>query len=248
MIVDKERFDSLCEKYSTWCQTGESIGTYNEKRLHLILKRLVCDDPECYEVRIGKYVADVFCEGHIAEIQTGGFYSLRDKLAYYLSETDFSVTLIHPVVASKRIVRMDKETGEVLRCRMSPKRVKQGEIFKELFWISELLKNERIDIVILYISADEYRYSDEVVRYRKCGKRDSELFPRELIRTETFCGAESYRYLLDGCPDVFAAKEFGALKKMSGRALYSTLNLLCTLGLIKKRKRDARSYEYVIEK
>ena len=248
MSVDKERFDVLCEEYRDWSQTGESIGTYREKRLHLILKRFVCDNSECYEVKVGKYVADVFCDGHITEIQTGSFYPLKDKLAYYLNETDFSVTVIHPVIASKRIVRMDKDTGEVIRSRMSPKRIRSGEILKELFWISELLKNERLDVVILYLSADEYRYSDEVVRYRKSGKRDSEIFPRELVRTETFCGVESYRYLLEGCPEVFTAKEFAVLRGMVGRELYSTLNLLCTLGLLDKRKRDARSSEYVIEK
>ena len=248
MSEDKERFDALCEKYSEWCQEGNSIGTYKEKRLHVILKRLVSSRPECYEVKVGKYVADVLCDGHITEIQTGSLYPLKEKLDYYLNRTDFSVTLIHPVIASKRIVRVDKDTGEVLRSRRSPRRIKSGEILEELSKISDFLKNERLDIVILYISADEYRYSDEAVRYRKTGKYDSELFPRELIKAEAFCGAESYRYLLDGCPSVFTAKEYGGLSGMSGRPLYGTLNLLCSVGLLSRRKRGARMYEYVREK
>ncbi len=247
MSDDKERFETLCEKYGEGYYTRDSIGTYKEKRLHVILKRLVTNRPECYEVKVGKYVADVFCDGHITEIQTGSLYPLRDKLDYYLNKTDFSVTVLHPVIASKRIIRIDKETGEILRCRRSPKRIKSGEIAQELLRISEFVKNDRLDIVIMYISADEYRYSDEAVRHRKSGKYDSELFPRELLREEAYCGAESYRYLLEGCPSVFTAKEYGAIKGMAGRPLYGTLNLLRAVGLLSRRKRDARVYEYLVK-
>ena len=244
----KGRFDALCEKYRDWSRHGESIGTYKEKRLHVILKELACDSAECYEVKVGKYVADVFCDGEITEIQTGSFYPLRAKLSYYLAETDHRITVIHPIIASKRIIRIDAETGEVIRSRMSPRRVKSGEIFKELSWVAEHLSNERLRIVILYVSADEYRYSDEAVRYRRSGRYDSELFPRELIGSEVFCGAGAYRELLQDCPEVFSAREFGALRKMSGRELYATLKLLCEIGALSKRKRDSRTYEYLIEK
>ena len=246
MIPSKERFDSLCKEFDNNWHIQTHIGTYNEKRLHLILKKLVTDDVECHEVSVGNYKADVFCDGHITEIQTGSLYPLQKKLKDYLENTDYSITVIHPVIASKNIVRVDKDSGEILRQRRSPKKPKAGELFEEICYIGESAKSERLEIIVLYIAADEYRYSDEIVRYRKSGKYDSELFPRSLISFERYCGRESYKYLLDGCPTTFEAKEYAAIKGFSGRALYSTLNLLCKLGLLERSKKDKRRYEYRI--
>ncbi len=246
MTVDKEKFDSLCKEFDYNWHIQSHIGTYNEKRLHLILKKMVTDDVKCHEVSVGNYKADVFCDGCITEIQTGSLYPLQKKIEYYLESTEHSVTVIHPVIAQKNIVRVDKESGEVLRRRKSPKKPKAGQIFEQICYIGESAKSERLEIVVLYISADEYRYSDEAVRYRKSGKYDSELFPRSLLSFERYSGLESYKFLLDGCPDVFEAKEYSALKGFSGRALYSTLNLLCKLGLLERRKKDMRKYEYRI--
>ena len=39
MTVDKERFDSLCKEFDNNWHIQTHIGTYNEKRLHLILKK-----------------------------------------------------------------------------------------------------------------------------------------------------------------------------------------------------------------
>ncbi len=242
MMCDREKFALLCAEEGAGESCPDSIGIYKEKRLHRILKRLVCDNPSAHEVKIGSYVADVFDGDVITEIQTGSFYPIRKKLAYYLNDTEYSVTLIHPVIAEKRIVRIDKESGEVIRSRRSPKRVGTGDIMREIAYLGDSVKNARLEIVVLYISADEYRYS-EAVRYRREGRYDSELFPREIVKEERFCGVESYGFLLDGAPERFSAKEYGALFGMKGRALYGTLSLLCVLGLLEREKRG-RAYEY----
>lgn len=242
-MFDREKFAKLCAEESAGESCADSIGLYKEKRLHRILKLLSCENMSAHEVKVGNYVADVFEKGRITEIQTGSFYPLREKLAYYLCETDYAVRLVHPVIAEKRIVRIERESGEVIRSRRSPKRVEMGEIMREIYWISELVKNERLEIVVLYISADEYRYS-EAVRYRRSGKYDSELLPREILSEERFCGVESYKFLLDGTPERFSAKEYGARKKLRGRELYSTLNLLTALGLLEREKGTNKAYEY----
>lgn len=245
-MISAERFEALCAEYVGLGFEDVSIGTYNEKRLHMMLKRLVCDDPSRYEVRIGKYIADVFEDGHITEIQTGSLYPLREKLAYYLCETEYSVTVVKPVIASKRIVRLDRDTGEMIRSRCSPVKVGISEVMQDIFNIAEFVKNSRINIVVLYIFAEEYRYSDEKFRYRRAGRYDSELFARELLRAEEYCGADSYAFLLDGCENTFSAGEYGRLKGFRGRALYRTLNLLCAIGLLERTKKDSRSYTYRI--
>ena len=241
--VDRERFNSLCNEYGGGVYDG-SIGTYNEKRLHLILKHLVSPDASKHETRLGRCVADVFDDGHIYEIQTGSLNPLSKKLDFYLNNTDHKITVIKPFILSKRIVRVDRETGEVIRAKKSPKKATDGDLYSELYWIADYLSSDRIELIALYINADEYRYSDEKVRYRKSGKYDSELFPRELVDVRYFNSKSSFEYLLEGCNDSFFAKEFSAIHKIKGRALYRTLNMLCKLSLLEREKTQSGAYEY----
>ncbi len=243
-LYDEKYFAELCEKFFTDAHEITNLGTYNEKRLHLILKRFVCDDPELYEAKVGKYVADIADGETLTEIQTGGLYPLREKLKYYLGQTDYRVRIVHPVIYSKQLLRVDKESGELIRSRKSPMRPKQWEIMQEIYRIGDFVSDPRLELYILYITADEYRYSDERVRRRRKGKYDSELFPRSLLKTIRLCGSEDYRFLLDGMPKIFSAKEYGKEKGVTGRSLYSTLNLLVKLGFLERRKVNSRSFEY----
>ncbi len=245
MILDKERFAKLCEEYGTIFYNG-SIGTYNEKRLHLVLKHLVSSDTDTHEVKLGKCIADVFDGERITEIQTGSLYPLKKKLDYYLSGTDYPITVIKTFVSSKRVVRVDRESGELMRCRKSPKKEGDAELYRELYYISEHLSDERLEVLALFIDADEYRYSDEAVRFRKSGKYDSELFPRELSAVKSFCGKSSFEYLLEDVTNNFSAKDFSELHNFKGRSLYSALNLLCKIGLIKREKSEKGAYTYTL--
>lgn len=241
-MIDKDLFKALCE--SLEAQESSGFSTYNEKRLHMVLKRAVCDDVTKHEQQVGRFVADVFDGERIWEIQTASLYPLSKKIEYYLENTDLPITVIKPFVASKRIVRIDKGSGEILRSRRSPKKAGEGELLSELYWLSDHLSNERLEVLFLFIEADEFRYSDEAVRYRKSGKYDSELFPRGIIEQRSFCGTDSFSYLLDGCPSAFSAKEFARIRGLRGRSVYSALNLLCRLSLLKREKTDSKSYIY----
>lgn len=247
MMLDKDLFTSLCEEYGAGYYNG-NIGTYNEKRLHLILKHLVSQNADNHEVKLGKCVADVFNGKEIFEIQTGSLYPLKKKLDYYLSETEYPITVIKPFIALKRIVRVDRDSGEVIRCKRSPKKAGDAELYSELNWISNYLCSERIRVLALFIEADEYRYSDEKFRYRKSGKYDSELFPRNILDIKEISGRESFEFLLNGCSDIFTAKDFAALHKLKGRPLYAILNILCKLSLLRKDKNTSGAYQYSIIK
>lgn len=244
-LYDTDLFEDICNKFFTDAHETSGVGTYNEKRLHLILKRFACDNPDLYEAKVGKYVADIADGDTLTEIQTGGLYALCEKLRYYLEETEYRVRVIHPVVYSKQIMRVDKESGELLRSRKSTKRAKQWEIMQEIYRISEFIANKRLELYVLYVTADEHRYSDERFRYRRTGKYDSELFPRTLMKTYRLCGAEDYKFLLDGMPDIFTARDYSKEKSVSGRPLYATLNLLVKLGFLKRRDGKGRCFEYV---
>lgn len=244
-MTDAERFARLCQEEAEIVErgNGEGIGTYSEKRLHRILKRFVCDDVNAWEVpAVGRYVADVLTEGEITEIQTGAFHPLAKKLRAYLERTEYAVTVIHPILAEKTIFRMDKESGELLYKKRSPKKGRAENSLPQLYRIGELLPSERLTVKVLLIRADEHRFSERM-RYRKEGAYDAELYPRELLGCVTLRTLADYEAFLPPEADSFTAAEYGKFSKLKGRNVYSALNFFCAVGLL-RREKEGNRYRY----
>ena len=242
----KNRFSSLCtEDEAASPPESVGIGTYNEKRIHRILKKFVCEDESCHEVKIGRYVADVLKDGQITEIQTAGFTSLNAKIRFYLENTDYNITVIHPMIAEKTIIRTNKGTGELIRTKRSPKHLKPIDALPELIYISEFLDKPRFEIKFLMIRADEYRYSEKI-RYRKKGAYDNDIVPRELIDISTVRSANDIKDLVpSGLRDApHRAAELSSALGMKGRKLYRALACLTALGILKKIPEGTRGYIY----
>jgi len=249
-IPQKELFESLCaaESYRVQGIDAESgIGIYNEKRLHRILKNTVCEKEDCFEVKVGRYVADVLDDDTVYEIQCASFKPLQRKLEYYLAETEYEICVLCPIISKKTVIRAERETGEIMRVRTSPKRQNEWNALAKLYPIRHLLGNERLMVKIMLIEAEEYRYS-EAVRYRKSGKYDSELFPTLLAGSVELCGAGDYKKFL---PEElrgaeFSASDFSRLTKLKSRDAYSALNTLAELGLI-AREKNGRAVRYKLD-
>ena len=60
------------------------IGTFYEKSLHAVLKNYYEPDEDKQEIPIENYVADIYADGQIIEIQTRNFNVTRDKLKAFL--------------------------------------------------------------------------------------------------------------------------------------------------------------------
>ena len=247
--MEFERFEALCEEEAAVVErgNGEGIGTYGEKRLHRILKRFVCADVRAHEVRVGRYVADVLNERGITEIQTCSFRPLVNKLRYYLEHTDYTITVLCPVIAEKTIFRMDRESGEILRVKRSPKHGRVIDVLPELFWLGDLMRNDRLTVEIALITADEHRFSERRYHHRD-GAFEGELYPRALrdyvlLRTrEDFCA-----FLPEGA-ESFTAAEYAGFSKLKGRHVYSALNFLCAVGLLRREKEGNRYRYFVVNK
>ncbi|MBQ9783127.1 MAG: hypothetical protein IJW44_01245 [Clostridia bacterium] len=238
----KGRFAALCEEeHQRLAPEGGGIGTYREKSLHRILKRLVCDREECWEISVGTYVADVVQGTELTEIQTGSLRPLLPKLRYYLEETEYSVTVLHPIIAEKMIYRMDRQTGELLRKRKSGAHGRIADVLPELCWISQLLPSPRLKIRVVLIGCEEYRYSERI-RYRKEGAYEGEVFPREYLGEQSFSTPAEYRGFLPEA-DSFTAAEYGAWIKMRPRQANRALRALCALKLL-DRELVGRKYVY----
>lgn len=252
MAARKAKREIVCEQFHRLCledamlseNDGDGIGTYNEKRFHRIFKRFVTDDASCYEIKIGKYVADVLCDGHVTEIQTTAYAKLAPKIRYYLENTDHTVSVVMPLIAERRIIRADRETGEVRYTRLSP--VKQGiaDAFTHLYYLRELLADERLMIHVTLVFAEEYRYSERM-RYRREGAYDRDLRPVDIKEEIVLRGQADYlRFVPDELRrGEFDTRTYSAHTGIKGKSLYSALNVLTAIGILSRRT-EGKKYVY----
>lgn len=244
---EKELFRRLCaaESYAIrGLSVEEGIGIYNEKRLHRILKRVLCERESCYEAKVGRYTADVLCDGHIYEIQCAALAPLKDKLAYYLESTDYSVTVVHPIIVKRTIIRAERETGDIAYTRRSPKKEHPEDVLPLLYHLRLFIPDPRFSLLLVLVEVEEYRYS-EAVRHRRTGKYDSEVFPVALVEAIELNEISDYVEFL---PKELIGKEFSAADykpytSLRGRDVYSALNTLADIGIIERIK-DGRRVRY----
>ncbi len=247
---DISRFEDICSSLcSPLYKESDWIGVYNEKRVHRAIKKFVCEDESCYEVKVGKSVADVLTGSVIYEIQTGSFYPLSKKIANYIAAGEHEIRIIYPIISSRRIVRVDKETGEVLRSRLSSAKAKPTKILPELIYLADSLRSHKLTFEIYSIYAEEHRYSDEIHRYRKSGKRDSELFPISLEGIEVLEVTDDFKSLLPATlieAGEFTAAEFMKATAIKNRRAYNALGALCALGVLIKEKSGKQAARFKI--
>ena len=245
------RFEDICASLaSPLYQESDWIGIYNEKRVHRAIKKFVCEDENCFEIKVGSSVADVLSGNVIYEIQTGSFYPLTKKISGYLSSSDYEIRVIYPIISKRKIVRVDKDTGEVLRSRLSSAKQKPIKILPELIYLSDSLKSRRLSFEIYSIYAEEHRYSDEIHRYRKSGRRDSELFPISLEGISVLETSDDFLSLLPekliSSGEPFTAAEFAKATGIGGRRAYNALGGLCAAGVLAKEKEGKAAAKYFI--
>ena len=225
---------------------AEGIGTYNEKRLHRILKRYVTDNAQCYEVRVGRSIADVLEGERITEIQTGSFRPLEKKIGGYLESTQYSVTVLCPVICEKTLIRADKETGEIMNTKRSPKKGRAIDMLPNLFYLREYIDEPRLEVRLLLINAEEYRFSERR-RYCREGAYDCDLRPTELVAETVLSGRESYRQLLlSELPEgEFTSAELAKITRLRGRRLSMALSFAVQTGLVSRRT-EGKKYIYLV--
>ncbi len=248
------------------------IGTLREKRLHAAIKTYLCPDTARHEIPVGTLfgggvddggagtrhmVADIVCDGEIFEVQTGGLYPLREKLAWYLAHTPCRVTVVHPIPAVRYLSWIDPADGTVISRRRSPKRGRVQDVAKELYWLSDFVGNPRFSLRLLLIELEEYRLADGWSRDGKRGSSRYERFPTALLGDVTLASAADYAaYFLpallaarapDGSPVPFTAADYARVTGIRGKATYGTLRLLTSLALLREREeRVGRSKAYEV--
>lgn len=253
-----QRFDYAVSEWNGLAlaavSAGEAtIGILGEKSLHSILKRYVTANEAYYEVpihakdpnRTRRYVADI-CDGErIVEIQTGGFYPLIPKLAYYLNETDYDVTVLHPIPGNRCRVWISPESGEIVERKPVRSVGRAEDALRELFWIRDYLHHPRLHIKLIFLKEDEYRYLDGWGRDKKRGSNRCERVPAALLGSVTLYGPQDYTpFLKPELPDTFTATELGQCFGFRGKTIYSALKVFLAVGLVREIGKQGRSVLY----
>ena len=245
------------------------IGTLREKRLHAAVKLYLCPDETCHERPVGdllredgakprRMVADILTDGHIMEVQTGGFFPLREKIGWYLTHTPCRVTVVHPIPAVKYLSWIDPADGSILSRHKSPKRGMVKDVAKELYWLSDYIGNPRFAVRLLLLELEEYRMADGWSKDRKRGSNRYERFPTALLGDVTLWTPADYAtYFLpsalsapdaEGASPLFTAAAYAKATGIRGKATYSMLRLLEGLALLEEtEEKVGRSRGYRVK-
>ena len=242
MYIDPVRLsDAVRSKLGTArCEDG--IGTLGEKTLHAALKSAIEPRTEFHEIPVGRYIADIYNEEGITEIQTGGFYPLRDKLSAYLPE--HTVRIVCPIPAQKFICWIDEKSGAVTPPRKSPLSGTYFNIFRELGYIRHMLPNDRLHICPVLLSVTDYRLLNGWSQDRKRGSVRYERIPHEVLGCCDLCTPADYASLLPELPETFTAKQLAKEAHIRLPAAQSTVRVLSCIGVLEKCGMQGRAYLY----
>ncbi len=213
------------------------FGTLQEKRLHAVVKRYLCEDTDYHEVGVKdtRYVADVRVGDDVYEVQTGSFYPLKAKIAYYLEQTDCTVTVVHPIAVERTVSWVDPDAGTVSLPRKVARRGRPEELLPELYPLLPHLSNPRLRFRLLLLSVQDFRLLNGWSRDRKRGSVRYDRIPVDLLEDVCFSRPEHYRrFLPPSLPSPFTVPDFSRTTKLRGRNAYSAVRALAALGVIRQ--------------
>ncbi|MDE7114562.1 MAG: hypothetical protein K2O57_10370, partial [Acetatifactor sp.] len=106
-MPDQRAFQAAKDKIIGVDRQRLGIGTLSEKTVHAILKNFYESDEDHQEIPIDNYVADIYHDGEIIEIQTRQFNKMRNKLSAFLPL--YPVTIVYPIPREKWVIWIDQE-------------------------------------------------------------------------------------------------------------------------------------------
>ncbi len=244
-MPNQNRFEEAKNKIIGIDRQRLGIGTLSEKTVHAILKNYYEPDEDRQEIPIENYVADIYADGEIIEIQTRQFNKLRDKLKAFLPL--YPVTIVYPIPREKWLIWIDEESGELSTKRKSPKKGNAYMIFPELYKIKMYLKEENLRIRPVLLDMEEYRLLNGWSRDKKKGSSRFDRIPTELVEeVEINCLADYMQFVPYDLPEQFTTKDFAKAAHIPTSLAQTTLNILFHVGVVERVGKQGRSYLYEV--
>ncbi|BCN30015.1 hypothetical protein [Anaeromicropila herbilytica] len=241
--MEKDRFDEVSKDMIASERQKNGIGTLGEKTLHAILKNYYEPKIENQEIRMNGYVADIVNEHGIIEIQTRSFDKLRRKLDVFLELQP--VTIVYPIPYIKWLKWVDNETGEVQKPRKSTRKGTPYMIFPELYKIKSYLSHPNINLCIVMLNLEEIKILNGWSRDKKRGAEKVDRIPTEIVEEIMVTSRSEYLKLIpDELIEPFTSKDYKEATKLSLSVAQTALNVLYSVGAVKRVGKDGRLYLY----
>lgn len=203
--------------------------------LHIALKDRYTQPGDQQEAPLDGYWIDVRRSDYLVEIQTTNFSAIRQKLIQ-LSHT-YPIRLVYPIAQEKWIRYLPDERHPQGRRRKSPRRGYLPDLFWELVYLPDMMRNPNFSLEVLLIHEEEIRQDDGRGSWRRGGAR---IVDRKLLKvcaSFLFHGPESLLTILpDDLEETFTNRQLAEVlrikPKLAGKITYSLfrLNLLESTG------------------
>lgn len=244
-MPDQQAFQAAKDKIIGVDRQRLGIGTLSEKTVHAILKNYYQPDEDHQEIPIENYVADIYNDGEIIEIQTRHFDKMRSKLSCFLPL--YPVTIVYPIPREKWLIWINEESGELSAPRKSPAKGSRYTVFPELYKIKMFLKDPNLRLRLVLIDMEEYKLLNGWSRDRKKGSTRYDRIPTQLVEEVEINCIEDYMqfvpYELEG---EFTVKEFGKAAHIPAKLAGVVVNILHYMGTIQKTGQRGNAYLYII--
>lgn len=242
--MDRKSFHQAIERIVNQERERYGIGTLSEKTVHAVVKHYMEPNEDYHEVPLEGFVADIFREDAVTEIQTAHFNVLRRKLDKFLPL--YPVTIVYPIPAVKWVIWVDPGSGAEVSRRKSPKKGSPYQAFNELYKIKSYLGDPNLRILFLFIDMEETRLLDGWSRDKKRGATKYDRIPLELVDEMLFERVEDYRMMIPPELSGFTTREYAKSTKIPLSHAQTALNIFYYLNVVERIGKKGNSYLYEV--
>lgn len=230
--------------YDNYHEYYASIGEYQEKAIHFILKNYFETDKDKLEVKINGMIADIYNEEGIIEIQTRNFDRLRKKLDVFLK--DYQLTIVYPLIKSKKITWMNSENKADYN-RKSPIHMNMFNVFKELYKIKQYLKHENLHFCFVFVDVVEFKNLDGYGKNKKKRASSFNKLPIDINEIVNIDNFSEFKTIFSGEEKEFTSKDLSKMKKIKLKDAQVALTVLNYLEIVERIGKKGNSYLYKVK-
>ena len=251
--AQRARFSRICEAAmrERRIQGEQGVGTLAEKWQHQIVKRYLSENSDDHEQKVSesrRFISDVRIGTDAYEVQTGDFFPMAKKIAYYLESTDLTVTVVHPIPKDRWVSWVDPKTAEISPRRRSPRHGKASDILPRLYPLIPMLPHPRLKFRVLLLETHDFRLLSGRKKDPHRGGERYERIPISLVEDIPLNSPSDFeQFLPKNLPTPFTVKNFSQATKIPGRDAYSAVRVLVALGLIEPAPNVGRSMAFTVK-